>query len=154
MRPPLPGPVAAGFGQSPVNIVSRKVKIVGMCTRFRFVMTCSHACFITEWQLCCHKRKQRSVMIRVSRPFLVPAKKTGTGILRSPNSGWSSYLLIMGKQSHYRSFRDYSLYHHAVFPSDVSTESVRWFDWLAAVSRSSLCYFTQCPIWAHLYVLS
>ena len=75
MGPPLPDPVAAGFGQSPVNIVSRKVKIVGMYTRFRFVMTCSHACFITEWQLCCHKRKQRSVMIRVSRPFLVPAKK-------------------------------------------------------------------------------
>ena len=73
--------------------------------------------------------------------------------MRSPNSGWSSYLLIMGKQSHYRSFRDYSLYHHAVFPSDVSTESVRWFDWLAAVSRSSLCYFTQCPIWAHKTVL-
>ena len=74
MGPPLPDPVAAGFGQSPVNIVSRKVKIVGMYTRFRFVMTCSHACFITEWQLCCHKRKQRSVMIRVSRPFLAPAK--------------------------------------------------------------------------------
>lgn len=73
--------------------------------------------------------------------------------MRSPNSGWSSYLLIMGKQSHYRSFRDYSLYHHAVFPSDVSAESVRWFDWLAAVSRSSLCYFTQCPIWAHKTVL-
>jgi len=38
-------------------------------------------------------------------------------------------------------------------PFDVSIKSVRWADSLTVLSGSSLNYFTQCPIRAHLHIL-